>query len=212
MAATDAPPRKLFECRFAPAASTWRDAIRIGQLVRDRGVSAYESFAPQAFADWATSDIPVVLDHDIKKRAGTVTVVAAHGDWHIATFVLDGPHAARAAEHIERSGNVSPRAQVFDMDPSLATPVTPAHHPTHWYTRARLDEISIVSPGTIAWYAGAEVTAVRELTPRSTERQRLDRAPSPAARPSSPDRAADEVSYGGQLIRRPNIRRVLGVR
>jgi hypothetical protein len=48
----------------APAASTWRDAIRVGQLVHDRGVSAYESFAPQAFAGWVASDIPVLVDHE----------------------------------------------------------------------------------------------------------------------------------------------------
>jgi hypothetical protein len=208
--ANDVSGYRFYECQFAPAAATWRDAIRVGQLVHDRGVSAYESFAPQAFAGCVAADIPVVLEHDTSKRAGTVTPVAAHGDWHIATFVLDGPYASRAAEFIEKCGEVSPGAQVFDMDPSLATPITPDHNPTHWYTRARLDEISIVSPGTIARYAGAKVTAVRELTPRSTER-RLDRAPSPADRPS-PGRAGSEVIHGGRILRRPGIGQVLGVR
>lgn len=203
---------KLYECQFAPAAATWRDAIRVGQLVRHQGANVYEAFAPQAFAGWATSEVPIILDHDMTKRAGRVTVVAAHRDWWIATFVLDGPYASHAAEWIERSGSVSPGFHELDKDPQLATPITPAHDAHHWYTKARLDEISVLPPGAIGWYAGAKVTGVRELTPRSTERQRVDPAPSPAARPPSPGRAAGEVFYGGQLIRRPGIGRVLGVR
>ena len=164
---------RFYECRFAPSAATWREAIRVGQLVHDRGVSAYESFAPRAFAGWGASEIPVLIDHDVSQRAGTVTVLTAHRDWHIASFVLDGPYATRAAEFIAKSGKVSPGLHVLDkdLDRSLATPITPAHRPTHWYFRAQLDEISILPPGEIAWYAGAKVTGFREAKPRPTERQ-----------------------------------------
>jgi hypothetical protein len=137
---------KFYECQFAPAAATRRDAIRVGQVVHDRGVSAYEAFAPRAFAGWGKAEIRVLIDHCMAKRAGTVKLVAAHRDWFLATFVLDGPYAALGAKLIARSGKVSLGATVLDQDPVLADPIPPTHNPTHWYTRARLDEISVVSP------------------------------------------------------------------
>lgn len=182
---------KLYSCQFAPNAETWRDAIRVGQLVHDRGVNAYESFAPQAFEWTKAADVPILLDHDTKKRAGTVTVKVAHGDWHRADFVLDGPYAARAAEYIERCGKVSPSFTELTKDPISARAISPAHNPTHWYTRARLNEISIVSPGGIAWYQGAKVTRASELRPATPARS------SPVPEP------AGEVIFGdGTLVRR----------
>ena len=93
---------KFCSCRFAPNGETPLHAIRVSQLVRHQGKSVHEVFAPQAFADTRASEVPILLDHDVTKRAGTVTVLVAHKDWHIADFVLDGPYAARAAEFIER--------------------------------------------------------------------------------------------------------------
>jgi hypothetical protein len=90
----------------------------------------------------------------------------------------------------------------LDKDPILATPISPAHSPTHWYTRARLDEISVLPPGAIGWYKGAKVTGVSEPAKRS-----------PAGATTSDRRpAAGEVFYGGGKIIRPGIGQVLGVR
>ena len=100
---------RFYSCRFAPNAETWHHAIRVGQRVIHHGEPVYESFAPQAFA--GASEVPVLLDRDVMTRAGTVTVLVAHGDWHLADFVLDGPYASQAAEFIEdraRSLRASP--------------------------------------------------------------------------------------------------------
>jgi hypothetical protein len=159
---------KFGDCYFAPSAATPRDAIRVGQRVVDRGTTVYEAFAPLAFRDAGVraSDVPVLLDHDVTKRAGTVTALITRGDWHVAGFALDGPFAAEAAEWIARSGKVSPGFTELDKDPIMATPITAMHIATHWYSRARLDEISVVPPGAIAWYQGARVTSLREHTPK----------------------------------------------
>ena len=173
---------KFYECRFAPNASTWRDAIRVAQLVRHDGQSVYEAFTPEAFAGWGAADIAILLDHDVKKRAGTVTAIAAHRDWWHASFVLDGPHAARAAEYIERSGLVSPGFNDHAKDADLAEPITPAHYPTHLYTSAKLNEISVVRPGAIAWYQGAKVTRAYESKETPTEKPK----PKPATNTRRP--------------------------
>jgi phage head maturation protease len=170
---------KFCECRFAPNAETWRDAIRVGQRVIRRGGSVHEAFAPQAFraAGVRASEVPILLDHDPTKRAGTVTVLIAHGDWHIASFVLDGPYAARAHEFIERGGGkVSLGFDDLETDPRSAIKTSPYHPATNWYTRARVNEISILPPGAIAWYQGAKVTNVSEFklptTPSSAATKR----------------------------------------
>jgi hypothetical protein len=148
-----------------------------------------EAFAVRAFRDAGVraSDVPVLLDHCETKRAGTVTALIGHGDWHIAAFALDGPYAAEAADWIERSGKVSPGFTELDKDAIMATPITPLHNPTHWYSRARLDEISVLPPGAIPWYQGARVTSLREhkLKPR----------------PATPARTT-----GGGLVRRAHPR------
>lgn len=183
-----------YECRFAPSARTWRDAIRVGQLVHDHGTTAAEAFAPDAFAGWGASPIPVLIDHDEQKHAGTVTVVSAHKDWALADFVLDGPHAAEAAALIERSGKVSPSIIPLDKDPYLATPHSPFHNPTHWYTRAKLFEISVLSPTAAPWYEGAQVTH----THRAPSVTRSSAAVATSDRP-----AVGETFYGnGQTIHR----------
>lgn len=132
---------KSYECRFAPCASNVRDVIRVSQLVHDRGVTAYEAIAPDAFKSRWT-DAAIVIDHNQEQRAGTVTSVIGWQDWMVANFVLDGPHAAHAAELIERSGQVSPGFTWIERDPTFATPHSTAHDPFHFFTAARLDEIS----------------------------------------------------------------------
>jgi len=203
---------KFGDCCFAPSAATRRDAIRVGQRVVDRGKTVYEAFAPLAFRDAGVraSDVPVLLDHDVTKRAGTVTALISRGDWHVAGFVLDGPHAAEAAEWIARPGKVSPGFTELDKDAIMATPITPVHIGTNWYSRARLDEISIVPPGAIAWYQGARVTSLREhipkprpVTPARTTAAALVRRTCP--RPGDPYSAVpvDEVfeHLGPDLVR-----------
>lgn len=159
---------KVYRCQFAPNAATRQDAIRVGQLVRDEGASAYEAFAPDAFSDTRAAEVAVLIDHDVSKRAGTVRAKVAQGDWHSAEFVLDGPYAAEAALLIERHGKVSPGFTGLDKEPGLARPISDGHNPTHWYSRARLNEISILLPGSVAWYAGAKVTHVHEQKARSS--------------------------------------------
>ncbi|HEU6445315.1 MAG TPA: hypothetical protein VFL61_09680 [Gaiellaceae bacterium] len=201
----------FYECQFAPNAATRRDVTRVAQLVRDQGQSVYEAFAPQAFAGWGKSDIAVLIAHDPSKRAGTVTALSSHGDWHIATFMLDGPYAAHAADLIERSGAVSPDFSDFDKDPDFARPLSPHHSPTHWYTRARLNEISVATPGAIAWYADAKVTRTYEpKTPAATVR----RQPAAAARTLAPDHTTATEIYcpPGAILHRPGIGRVTRVR
>ena len=61
-----------FECQFAPNAATPRDLICVAQIVSQDGETAYEAFAPQAFEGWGAKPIAVLVDHDVKKRAGTV--------------------------------------------------------------------------------------------------------------------------------------------
>lgn len=232
---------KFYSCQFAPCGANVRDVIRVAQLVHDRGVSAYEAVAPDAFhGRW--TDAAILINHDPKRRAGTVTVVAAHKDWMLADFVLDGPHAARAAELIERSGSVSPGFTWIERDPIFAKPITPDHHPTHWYTAARLDEISLVEPGAIGWYSGAKVThaykptartptvtkeqplAVRELGRRYADRDLIiDRSDGSqeihhGARRSSPAsestalQPGEVLLMGGAVISRPCGGKVLGIR
>jgi hypothetical protein len=118
--------------------------------------------------------------------AGTATALIAHKDWHIASFVLDGPYASRAAEWIERSGRVSPGFDPIDKDPVMSTRTSPHHPAYHWHTRAKLNEISICSPGSIAWYAGAKVTGVREF--------KAPMAPSPST--TKPEHAVVPTANG----------------
>jgi len=195
---------KFYEAAFAPCAATRRDVIRVAQLVHDDGRSVYEAFAPEAFRGWGASDIPVVLDHDVTKRAGTVTAISAFSDWLNASFVLDGPHADRAADLIERRGKVSPGIYPLDKDPDFAVPISSHHSATHWFTRARLDEISILSPGRVPWYQGAKIT-------RSYESKALTAAPHRqelVARETEPE---GEVIPGGQVLVRHGIGTVLRV-
>jgi hypothetical protein len=105
------------ECCFAPFAATRRDVIRVAQLIP--GESVREAFAPRAFAGWGARDIPILLDHDPNKRAGTVTGIAAHGDWWHGSFVLDGPHAERGADYLARFGAGVPRIRTRGDGPQL---------------------------------------------------------------------------------------------
>ena len=60
----------------------------------------------------------------------------------------------------------------------------------HWHQRARLDEISILAPGEIAWYVGAKVTDV------------LEPADPPAARTKRPDAGKVIIHDPPVLVRR----------
>ena len=185
---------RFYDCDFAPNAATVRNAIRVAQIISERGDAYYEAFSPEAFKGWGQYEIPILINHDGSQQAGKVTAVAAHGDWWRASFMLDGPYANRAADLIERCGKVSPGFDPVDKDHHLAVPITPHHTPIHWHTRAKLNEISILTPGVMAWYVGAKVT--RAYRPRpSTPRQPLN-----ARQATEPE---GEVIYGdGTLIRR----------
>ena len=193
---------KFYECDFAPCAATRRDVIRVAQLVHDEGGSAYEAFAPAAFKGWGQSDIPILIDHDVTRRAGTVTALSAFGDWWRGSFMLDGPDAGKAEEIIERGGKVSPSFEPLEKDPDFARPITLAHTPTHWYLRARLTEISIASPHATPWYRGARVTRCYQ-----------SKAPAPSTRQGLVARETEgEVIYGdGQPIIRHGVGKILRV-
>jgi hypothetical protein len=190
---------RLYSCRFAPNGDNPFHAIRVAQRVVDHGESVLEAFAPDAFAS-RSANVPVLLDHDHGRRAGTIRAMVAHGDWHIADFILDGPYAAQAAEWIETSGRVSPGFTALERDAISAK--EPA--PMNWYLRATLDEISVIPPGSIAWYVGAKITRVSELpqpTSSAVETPRVEPA------------AGEVVLPGrGQRIVRHNSGEVLGVR
>jgi hypothetical protein len=165
-----------------------------------RGESVVEAFASDAFSGTRSADVPILLDHDVTKRAGTLTAKAAVGDWWHGDFVLnDGPYAAQAVEWIEASGRISPGFTVLERDAISAREPCPMN----WYLRATLDEISILPPGAIQWYVGARVTRVNELPePTSSAVEARSRV----------EHAAGEVVHGGQRIVRHNIGDVLGVR
>lgn len=91
-----------------------------GRQLRTDGRSVHECFHPGAFAVTPSAEVPILIDHDVAKRAGTVTVKIAHGGWHRADFLLDGPYAALRAELIARSGNVSSGFTGVDTDPYAA--------------------------------------------------------------------------------------------
>ena len=110
-------------------------------------------------------------------------MVAPHRDWMYGTFVLDGPYAEEARRCIERSGKLSPAFESFEKDPDFALPFSPHHYPYHWHLRAKLNEISVVSPAAMAWYQGAKVTG------------------SFASKPT-PTPVREQVFYGGPVIRR----------
>jgi hypothetical protein len=217
---------KFYECRFAPNATTRRNVVRVAQLVHSNGQEIYEAFSPDAFAGWGQREIKILLDHDPTQVAGKVTAIVPHGDWWHASFMLDGPCAARAADWIERSGKVSPGFDPDEIDPDFARPITAAHYPTHWHTRARLREVSLLPPGAIAWYAGAKVTGVSELkaTPTPTshaapvnrqvseEVSRATEARIVAAQQAARERQHAEHLMQNGILYRPAIGQVLDVR
>jgi len=187
---------RFFDAAFAPCAATRRSAIRVAQFIMNGGESAYEAFAPEAFQGWGQYDIPILIDHDGGKLAGKVTSLVAHGDWHVASFMLDGPYANRAALLIERCGKVSPGFDPLEKDARFAVPITQHHTPIHWHTRAKLNEISILSPSSSPWYVGAKVERAYPPQPEAP-RQSLAVRHQPEPEPEG------EVIYGdGTLIRR----------
>ena len=191
-----------FECAFAPIAATRRDVPRVAQLVRSEGESIYEAFSPGAFTGWGKAEIPVLIEHDETKRAGTVTAIAPWRDWWNASFVLDGPHADRAADLIARCGNVSPSFSPDELDPRFAVPISAHHHATHWYLRAQLNEISVLSPSATPWFLGAKVT--RTYEPKATA------TPTAHRHPSEPVEG-EVIPDNGQIIVRHGIGTILSV-
>ena len=97
---------KFYVARFAPSAATWRDTIRVGQLVPHNGKSVYEAFAPHAFAGWEHPTIPILLDHDPTRKPAPSPPSHPTGT---GTSVLRPGRAYtdQAAEYISRSGAVS---------------------------------------------------------------------------------------------------------
>ena len=193
---------RFYEAAIAPSAGTRRDAIRVAQLVNSEGESIYEAFGPEAFKGWGKAEIPVVLEHDEAKRAGTVTAISSWGDWWNASFVLDGPHADRAADLIARCGNVSPNFSPDEKDPDFATPISAHHHAIHWYLKARLNEISVLTPRATPWFLGAKVT--RTYEPRATVTATAHRHPSEPVE-------GEVIPDNGQIIVRHGIGTILSV-
>jgi hypothetical protein len=187
---------RLYVCRIAPAASTWKQAIRSGHDVLKRGALRRESFAPWAFGD--AVDVPVLLDHDRAREVGKVVGVTDHDQWILASIELDQekPLASIAADRLAHGAALSPTFVSLLRDELLEqTGVA-------WHKQALLREVSILEIGDRPAYEG---TGVMSRLERSTR--------SPAA---SPDRlaAAGEVIRHprGVLLRRPGIGQVIGVR
>jgi hypothetical protein len=146
------------ECRFAPCSETDRLAVRHGIETRYDGRLYRESFAPDC---WAAKAGPATirLGHD-GEDVGLVVVVASHGQWHHASFVIeDGPLLALAREQIVVGAKVSLDCRTWkpDEDHDLRL----VRHELAW-----LNHIAILQPGDVPGHAGAIVTRVWEAKPK----------------------------------------------
>lgn len=134
--------------------------------------------------------VPLLVDHDDEREIGFVREIIrmedTTGPWLFARAVVTDPPAWLRRGTPASLGSKILRRGTFHDDLVCS---------------AIVDEVSLLSPGVEAAEPLAEVAVL----------QRVDQA-SPAVRPSSPGRAAGEVIYGGQRIRRPNVGQVLGVR
>lgn len=142
------------------------------------------------FLTAARTTIPLLVDHLDDAEIGYVREIVqlpdTTGPWLFGRAVVtDGPAWLKPGTAASLGQKILSRASFHD----------------DLVTSAILEEISVLSPGTRPAEPGARVMVL----------ERVDQAPS--ARPSSPGRAAGEVIHPhGQIIRRPNIGRVLGVR
>ena len=135
--------------------------------------------------------VSLFIDHDDDREIGYVREIVrmeeSTGPWLVGRAVVTDPTAwLRRGTAASLGSKILHRSSCYD----------------DLVHSAIVAEISVLSPGVKPAEPLAQVTLLERVGPAS----------SPAARPSSPDRAAGEVIYGGQLIRRPGIVRVLGVR
>jgi hypothetical protein len=139
----------------------------------------------------ACPTVPLLVDHDDQHQIGyvreLVRIEDTTGPWIFGRAVVTSPPA-----WLKRGTPASLGSKILSR--------SSFHHDV--VRDAIVDEISILSAAKQPAEPLAQVTLL----------ERVDPASSPAVRPSSPGRAAGEVIYGGQLIRRPNIGQVLGVR
>jgi hypothetical protein len=133
-------------------------------------------------------DTPILVDHD-ESRRGDRAEVYEFAD-------LDGPWLVADAEITAPPEWLSTRTKAsFEFAPLQQQQANGWNR----ILRALVTEVSILSPGTNPAEPLARVMLLRQR--------------SPAAVGATSDAAAvGEVFYGGQMIRRPNIGRVLGVR
>jgi hypothetical protein len=135
----------------------WRDAIRNGLDIVDRGELWRESFAPDA---WITTadPAPVVLSHFDERVVGHVSSRVVSGGWHVAAFVLDHSRglAGVALDRLRVGAPVSIGFRRLRHDRSLAEQGVKRH------TLARLDELSILAADEKPAFPGARITQILE--------------------------------------------------
>jgi hypothetical protein len=143
--------------------------------------------------------IPVVVDHDMERKVGTVRPINVFDDvvqgalvalWYFAHCDITDPPG-----WLERGGGVS------WCHNKLST-WEPTGVKTTVLASALVHEISILTPATEPAEPLACVSWVGEIEPKT-----------PAMVPTSDRAVAGEVIYGtGELIRRDHVGQVLGVR
>jgi hypothetical protein len=144
-------------CRFAPFSESERRAVPDGLDTIYEGQLFRESFAGDCWiARPASSPATFRLSHD-GPDVGSISVVVAHGKWHLADFVIpEGPLQARALERIRPGAPVSLDARSLkrfqDDDLRIVR-----------HSLAQLNHIALVGRDEIAGHVGAVVTAVHEL-------------------------------------------------
>jgi hypothetical protein len=168
----------LGSCRFAPFSESERRAVPDGLDTIWEGRLYRESFGDCWIARPASSPATVRLSHD-GPDVGTISVVVAHGKWHVADFVIpEGPLQARALERIRPGAPVSLEAESLrryeDTDLRIVR-----------HSLAKLNHIALVGRDEIAGHVGAVVTAVREL--KSTK-------PAGRAQPVAPKKPAVDLA------------------
>jgi phage head maturation protease len=148
---------RTYICRIAPCSEDWRDAIRNGADVIDRGELLRESFAPDAWI--ATADpAPAILSHNEKQIVGHVSSRAVSAGWHVAAFVLDHSRnlSGIALDRLRIGAPVSIGFRAIRHDKTLA------ESGVKRYTLARLDELSILAADEKPAFPGARITQILE--------------------------------------------------
>jgi hypothetical protein len=143
------------QCRFAPCSQTEALLVRHGLDTLWRGRLYRESYAPDC---WLNPSVPVPfrLTHDDDETTiGQVMAVAASGQWHHASFMIDDP-TPEVRERLKVGARVSLGAQSLrcyeDTEPNVVR-----------HTLVRLEEIVLVEDGAIPGILGARITDLREV-------------------------------------------------